>query len=210
MRGPVRPRPPGVRSKANASATLALLLIASARGAGPAAPPADPAIRAPAPRDTTVATILLVRHAEKDTVLLGPDPPLTAAGILRAQALLHAVGGAGISTVYVTPWLRNRQTAMPVATALGESLTVVDDVAETVRRLRTRHWGETVLVVGHSNTIPDIIAKLTGRPFPTPERVAHDGLWVVSLARDGRASLLALRYGAPDDGRTAHALPRAP
>jgi len=41
---------------------------------------------------------------------------------------------------------------------------VVDDVAETVRSVRTRHWGGTALVVGHSNTIPDLIAGLTGRP----------------------------------------------
>ena len=91
----------------------------------------------------------------------------------------------------------SRQTALPLATAIGESLTVVDDVAETVRRLRTGHFGQTVLVVGHSNTVPDMVTALTGRPFPTPGHLAHDGMWVVTLRRDGRASLLALRYGAP-------------
>jgi broad specificity phosphatase PhoE len=150
--------------------------------------------------DSTVATIILVRHAERDTMLIGPDHPLRAVGVLRAQALVHTLGASGISTIYVTPWLRNRQTALPLATALGESLTVVDEIAETVHRLRTRHFGRTVLVVGHSNTVPEIITALTGRPFPTPGRVAYDGMWVVSLARDGRASLVTLRYGAPADG----------
>jgi broad specificity phosphatase PhoE len=164
--------------------------------AGTAVPPAFAADVLAAP-DSTVATIILVRHAERDTILIGPDHPLRATGVLRAQELVHTLGGSGISTIYVTPWLRNRQTALPLATAIGESLTVVDEVAETVRRLRTRHFGETVLVVGHSDTVPPIVTALTGRPFPTPGRIAYDGMWVVTLARDGRASLFTLRYGAP-------------
>lgn len=147
--------------------------------------------------DSAVATIILVRHAERDTMLIGPDHPLRATGVLRAKDLVHTLGASGISTIYVTPWLRNRQTAMPLATFLGESLTVVNEIEETVRRLRTRHFGETVLVVGHSDTLPRIIAELTRRPFPTPGRVPYDGMWVVTLPREGRASLLTLRYGAP-------------
>lgn len=168
---------------------LALCLAPSVPGAS-----ADSTVAAP---DTSVATIILIRHAERDTILIGPDHPLRAAGVLRAKDLVHTLGGSNISAIYVTPWLRNRQTAMPLATALGESLIVIDEVAETVFRLRTRHFGRTVLVVGHSNTVPDIVAALTGRPFPAPARVPYDGMWVVTLARDGRASLLTLRYGAP-------------
>ncbi len=165
-----------------AGVAIALMLLSSAAAAEP---------------DSTVATIILVRHAERDTLLIGPDHPLRATGVLRARDLVHTLDASGISTIYVTPWLRNRQTALPLATALGESLTVVDEVAETVRRLRTRHFGETVLVVGHSNTVPEIVTALTGRPFPTPGSVPYDGMWVVSLARDGRAALFTLRYGAP-------------
>lgn len=147
--------------------------------------------------DSSVATIILVRHAERDTMLIGPDHPLRAVGVLRAQDLVHTLGASGISTIYVTTWLRNRQTAMPLATFLGETLTVVHEVDETVRRLRTRHFGETVLVVGHSDTVPQIIAALTGRPFPPPGRVPYDAMWVVTLPRQGHGSLLRLRYGAP-------------
>jgi broad specificity phosphatase PhoE len=175
-------------SLSTAGVALAVVLFAAAD---------RPTLAAPAARDTSVTTIILVRHAERDTVLIGPDHPLRATGLVRAQALARTLGDAGVSAIYVTPWLRNRQTAMPLATALGESLIVVDPVDETVRRLRTRHWGETVLVVGHSNTVPEIVTALTGRPFPTPERVAYDAMWVVTLGRDGRATLLTLRYGAP-------------
>jgi broad specificity phosphatase PhoE len=170
--------------------TLGSLLLAVMLA--PAATAADGLV--PAAPDTTVATVILVRHAERDTVI-GPDHPLTAAGLLRAQELRHVLAHSAIDAIYVTKWSRSRQTAMPIAAALGESLTVVDDVAETVRRLRTRHWGGTALVVGHSNTIPDLIAGLTGRPFPEPV-VPYDGLWVVTLRRDAPATLVTLRYGA--------------
>lgn len=173
---------------------LALTLSLASSLATPAS--ADTAAPSATP-DTSVATIILVRHAERDTMGTGPDHPLTVVGEQRAQELVHTLGGSGIAAIYVTHWLRSRDTALPLATAIGESLSVVDEVAETVRRLRTRHFGETVLVVGHSNTVPDIVTALTGRPFPTPGRVAHDGMWVVTLGRDGRASLLTLRYGAP-------------
>ena len=149
--------------------------------------------------DSTTTTVIVVRHAERNTTLVGADPPLSATGVLRAQALRHALKDAGVAAIYVTPYLRNRQSAEPLATALGESLTVVYEVEETVRRLRTRHRGQTVLVVGHSDTVPQIVASLTRRPFPTPGHIAYDGMWVVTVAEDGGASLLALRYGSPAD-----------
>jgi broad specificity phosphatase PhoE len=173
---------------------LAVTLSLMPSLAGPASAETANPVTTP---DSTVANVIVVRHAERDTVLIGPDHPLTEAGVLRAQELAHTLGSSGISAIYVTPWQRSRNTAQPLATAIGESLTVVNDVAETVRRLRTGHFGETVLVVGHSNTVPDIVTALTGRPFPTPGRVPYDGMWVVTLWRDGRASLLVLRYGAP-------------
>ena len=204
MTAPATPTRPRVRIRT----CLALLLLVALAGARATLAAGTTGIPAP---DSSVTTIILVHHAERDTTLIGPDHPLRAVGVLRAQALVHTLGASGISAIYVTPWLRNRQTALPLATALGESLTVVDEIAETVHRLRTRHFGRTVLVVGHSNTVPEIITALTGRPFPTPGRVAYDGMWVVSLARDGRASLVTLRYGAPADGAPErHAQPTLP
>ncbi len=191
-----RPHP----TRAGVRAGRALLPAAGLLAALGLALPGTARAQAPTAADSAVATVILVRHAERDTSLRGPDHPLRAIGTLRARDLAHTLGASGISTIYVTPWLRNRQTALPLATAIGESLTVVNDVAETVERLRTRHFGETVLVVGHSDTVPPIVAALTGRPFPTPGRVAYDAMWVVTLARDGRASLLTLRYGAPAEG----------
>jgi broad specificity phosphatase PhoE len=141
-----------------------------------------------------VVTILLVRHAEKNAAMVGHDVPLSATGERRAHALARLAGEAGVSAIYVTPTVRARDTAAPLAARLGGSLTVVNDVGETVARLRTSHWGSTALVVGHSDTVPQIIEGLTGRRIPGFSG-EFDVLYVVTLARDGRSSIVRLRYG---------------
>ena len=143
----------------------------------------------------STTTILVVRHAEKDTLMLGSDPRLSAAGTLRARELARILGNANVSAIYSTPWQRNRLTALPLATQLGDTLTIVDAIDETVARLR-RHPGETVLVVGHSNTVPQIIEQLTGEKVPAFTEGDYDRLYVVTLAPGRAGRLLALRYGA--------------
>ena len=144
----------------------------------------------------STTTIILVRHAEKDTLVIGADPPLSAAGILRAHELARVLADARISAIYVTPWQRNRQTALPLAERLGDTLTVVDKVDETVERLRTRHAGRTVLVVGHSNTLPQLVEQLTGEKIPPFVERDFDRMYVVTLAPGRAATLTALHYGA--------------
>ena len=65
-----------------------------------------------------------------------------------------------------------------------------------MKRLRTGHWGQTVLVVGHSDTVPQIVEGLTGKQVP-PFTAEFDLLYVVTLSRDGRSSIVRLHYGAP-------------
>lgn len=153
------------------------------------------AARAAPLRDSTT-TILLVRHAEKDTVLVGSDPPLSAAGLLRAQELARVLGDVPIAAIYVTPYQRNRQTAQPLATRLGTPLTVVNAVDSTITMLRTRHYGQIVLAVGHSNTLPQIIEALSGERIPPFAEGDFDRLYVLTLAPRRPAKMLALHYGA--------------
>lgn len=146
------------------------------------------------PSDSTQVTILLVRHAEKNTTMVGHDVPLSIEGAARAQELMRIAGEAGVSAIYATPTTRSRDTAYPIARSIGDSLTVINEVDETVRHLKTDHWGRTVMVVGHSDTVPQIIAALTGRKIPGFS--GFDLLYVVTLSRDGRSSITRLRYGA--------------
>lgn len=148
------------------------------------------------PDTTSTTTILLVRHAEKNTTLLGSDVPLSTAGALRARELARVLGEAAIDTIVVTPYQRTRQTAAPLAERLGDSLLVIDPVDETVRRLRTDLRGRTVLVVGHSNTIPAIVEALSGRKPPPFDEGEFDRLEVVTLIPGRPAAYVRMRYGA--------------
>ena len=145
-------------------------------------------------------TVILVRHAEKASTP-SADPPLTPAGEARARALLAAVHDAGVDAIITTQFLRTRSTAAPTATALGitpevvsaTGATHVQDVAAAIRK----HAGHTVLVVGHSNTVPGIIAAL-GAPQPPPIcDEQYDNLYIVTIPPNGPARVIEARYGEP-------------
>lgn len=117
----------------------------------------------PAARGDAVATYLLVRHAEKDT-RVARDPPLTAAGTARAQRLAERLRDTRLDAIYSSPTRRTRQTAQPVADR--HRLAIVEynpvDAAAFADRLRAEHPRGTVLVVGHSDTLPPLARALCG------------------------------------------------
>jgi hypothetical protein len=63
---------------------------------------------------SATTTVIIVRHAERNT---GEDPPLNPEGEARAQALASALSIAGVTGIFTTPYLRNQQTAVPLAAA---------------------------------------------------------------------------------------------
>lgn len=140
-------------------------------------------------------TLLVVRHADR----LATDA-LSPLGVARAQVLVHVVEKAGISAIYVSDTDRARQTAAPLATALG--LTPVElaaaDVTALVNDIFTNHRGQTVLVVGHSNTVPQIIAAAGGPALAGIPDNEFDNLFVLTLCRCRwlSARLTHLQYGA--------------
>ncbi|HEX4682390.1 MAG TPA: phosphoglycerate mutase family protein [Gemmatimonadaceae bacterium] len=150
-------------------------------------------------------TVILTRHAEK-AAAPADDPPLTAEGEARARALFTAVKDAGISAIITTNFARTKATAAPTASALGitpEALVARDPnhvqaVVDAVRR----HTGRTVLVVGHSNTVPAIIAALGAPRPPDICDATYDDLFVVTLHPDGKATFVHSRYGAPSPAAT--------
>ena len=154
---------------------------------------------AAAPAATT--TIIIVRHAEKATAP-ADDPPLTAAGAARAEALVAVVKDAGIQAIVSTQFARTRATVAPAASRLGLVTETVDarardHVASLAARLLSAHRGQTVLVAGHSNTVPDIVAAL-GAPKPAPIcDMAYDNVYVVTVPPSGTATVVHARYGAP-------------
>jgi len=147
----------------------------------------------------TVTTVFLVRHAEKNPNPAGGDAGLNAKGQIRAHDLARVLGDTHLDAVYSTSFGRVRMTAQPVADAEHDSVTIYDPehperLAETIR---TQHAGGTVLVVGHGDTVPATFEALTGKPFPEPQNITFDRLYVLFLTPSGEYRFLKLRYGAP-------------
>lgn len=145
-------------------------------------------------------TVIVVRHAEQDRTVPGNDPPLSAAGQARAEALKAALARAGVSTILTSPLRRTVDTAAPLATSLGLTSRAVPlgatHVADVVAAARAAGPKAVVLVVGHSNTAPAIVAGLGGKPAVNLLETVYDTLTTLRL--DGAATLeIDSRYGAP-------------
>lgn len=146
--------------------------------------------RGPAPAPVT--TVILVRHAEKEKG--GRDPALTAAGKERAQRLARHLAVAGVQQCFTTDFKRTRGTVAPLCAALGLQAKVYAPRPGLARRILAQHAGSTVVVAGHSNTVPALIRALGVAEAPAIDESVYDNLFVVTIAADGSARLLRLRY----------------
>ena len=142
-------------------------------------------------------TIILVRHAEK-AAEPAADPPLTPTGVARANALVDLVRDAGVKAIVSTQLQRTRQTVAPAARKLGLTARIIDarlTPRATADSILAKHRGQTVLVSGHSNTIPTIIAAL-GAPQPAAICDAgYDNVFVVTVPATGAPTVMRLHYG---------------
>lgn len=145
--------------------------------------------------------VLLVRHAEK-AAQPADDPPLSPEGQRRADALVAIARDAGVGAIVTTQFLRTKGTAEPTAKALSITPEVIaaqgaahaQSVADAIRQ---RFTGRTVLVVGHSNTVP-AIAESLGAPRPAALCDSdYDHLYVVILSQGSQARVIKSRYGPP-------------
>ena len=146
-------------------------------------------------------TVIVIRHAEKDLSVSTVDPPLTPAGEARAALLARMFGDAKavghVDAIYVSPTLRSRLTAAPLAARLGISATVApaDDSRALAHRALHEHGGARVLIVGHSDTVPEIVAALSGNAKIPPIGAQEYGtMYIVTVPRIGHANLLRLNY----------------
>ncbi|KFL37452.1 histidine phosphatase family protein [Arenimonas donghaensis] len=145
--------------------------------------------------------VVVVRHAEKDDDDKH-DPSLAGNGEVRARALAATLAGASLDRVIATQFRRTQQTAAPAAADAGlevetrpvnagNAATYAQDLAAELRAMPA---GSTVLVVGHSNTVPGIVQALSGQaPEPMPE-TEYDRYTVVLVDSDGAARVITSRY----------------
>lgn len=150
-----------------------------------------PACQSPAGDDIHV---YLVRHAEKAK---GDDPGLTDAGKRRADALQERLKGKGVDYIHSSDYRRTRETAAPLAAALKQEVLIYDagdlfGVADDIKGKPGTH-----LVVGHSNTTPELAAILSGQLMEAMDETEYNRFIEVRLTKDGELiGHKTVRYGA--------------
>ncbi|MFT7073017.1 phosphoglycerate mutase family protein [Patiriisocius sp. Uisw_017] len=138
-------------------------------------------------KETT--TFYLVRHAEKDTSV-AENPPLTETGIQRAKSLAIFLEDKNVAAVYSTNYKRTKSTAKFTAESNTVVIQYYQPGALYSESFLEKHKGETVLIVGHSNTIPSLVNKILGenRFDMIPEK-EYDHLYIVTIKDDNVAAL---------------------
>jgi len=135
--------------------------------------------------------VVIVRHAEKATNG-GKDPELSSAGRARADALARILKDSGITAIFTSEFKRTQETAAPTATSARVAPTVVaaKDTAALVAKLHQLNGN--ALVVGHGDTIPNIIKALgINVPINIPD-ADYSELLIVTLG--DKPQVLRLHY----------------
>jgi broad specificity phosphatase PhoE len=138
--------------------------------------------------------VYVVRHAERADQ--SADSPLSAAGIARARQLSQMLKDAGITHIYTTALKRTIETAAPLAAAINvraEQLPPADTPA-LAAKLAALGPHDRALVVGHSNTVPDVIRALHSDTQVAVPETEFDNLFIVVPQKNAPPTLLRLKY----------------
>ena len=135
------------------------------------------------PTQIKSASFILIRHAEK-ILSSSNDPQLSTKGWQRANELVHLFEAIDIDAVYASPYRRSIDTAKPLAKAkkLGILNYNPDELDSFAQKLLNSHMGETVIIVGHSNTTPQLVNALSGTYYPNLEETEYDWVYFVNIS----------------------------
>jgi phosphohistidine phosphatase SixA len=138
----------------------------------------------------TAQTVIVVRHADR-----AAEDDLIPAGLQRAQDLKASLAAARVTTVITSDTKRARLTGAPTAQAAHAQLRELADPAAIAAAVRAAPAAATVLVVGHSNTVPKIVQALGGPVLPDLADTCFDRMFVIQLGGP-KPKVVQTRYGA--------------
>ncbi|MFV8784310.1 SixA phosphatase family protein [Microbulbifer sp. SA54] len=138
--------------------------------------------------------VYLLRHAEK-LKSAGRNPALSAEGKVRAAALANLLRDIKVGHIYSTDFLRTRETVAPLVANSGLSVTLYDpqDLPGTAKKLCVKP--EISVVVGHSNTTPQMVALLGGEPGPAIDEASEFDRLYLLVMQSGQVVTQLYRYG---------------
>ena len=149
-------------------------------------------------------TVYIVRHAEKisstDSAakMMANDPPLSDAGKVRALVLREELKSKHIKHIYSTNTVRTRSTAEPLSQATKINIELYSSVDSLVNVIQSIKGN--VLIVGHSNTVDDIVNKLCRQTKIAADLndKEYDNLFVVKIS--GKKRIFSRhKYGYPSN-----------
>lgn len=142
-----------------------------------------------------LTTIILVRHAEKEADGT-EDPSLTAQGKRRAEHLAFLLNSQPLEVIYSTRFSRNTSTIYPIAQLKGVVTKIYEPHEEGfIKDLLKKHHGKSVLVCGHSNTVPRMVNQLIGEErYADLEEDDYGNIFIVTVARLGYGTVTIINY----------------
>lgn len=138
------------------------------------------------PTNEKLTSLILIRHAEK-MIASSNDPQLSTKGWQRANELVHIFEAVDIDAVYASPYRRAIDTARPLATAKQLEILQYDPnkLVSFAQEILKIHQGETVVIIGHSNTTPQLTNALAGTEYSDLEETEYDWLYFVEMSPEG-------------------------
>lgn len=141
-------------------------------------------------------TFILVRHAEK--AIDGTDnPPLSEAGLQRANDLAAMLADQKIDALYSTPFIRTEATLTPTGRDKGMEVRNYDPFAGAswLSEALEKHSGGTIVISGHSNTIPELANALLGETkFQQFDDNDYSNLIIIVTNKVGEGKLVRLKF----------------
>jgi broad specificity phosphatase PhoE len=145
---------------------------------------------------TEGTTVILIRHAERLAAPPGNnDPHLSAAGKARAKLLVRVLSQANVSAIYTSNFVRTIETAQPLADALGISPIKASDAEDIKKDILLKHAGKTVLVVGHTDTVPEVIQLFGDNSGHEIDEDEFDNMFVATVLDESSVRVTRLKYG---------------
>ena len=154
-------------------------------------------------QENETTTIIMVRHAEEDRSK--EQIPLTEAGSKRAKELAWVLKNVKIDAVFSTDTIRTESTARPMAETKGLTTKTYtykkyEELQPFLDSILKNYRGKTVLISGHSDDVPAMLAMLrkdfgTGENVMVIDKPVYDNLFIAFVPQKGQVVILNLKYG---------------
>lgn len=137
-------------------------------------------------------SVYVIRHAEK--LDASRDPELSPQGKARAHTLAKTLRESGITKIFTSEYKRTIQTAAPLAEALKLKLVSTNDIAKTLKALKDDTSQDSALVIGHSNTVPELIKGLGSELKVEIAESQFDRMYIVNPQKGAKPTVSLIHY----------------